>query len=127
MSYDHPGFTLFAPFPEPRPNSSGGLHTGADYAAKAGTDVPAEYGGTVFRSGPINGYGMTVIVESRAANGTVFYTLYGHLGPNPLPEGADVKPGQIIGKVGEKDYVNGKFEGVSRAHIKGPHLHLECQ
>jgi hypothetical protein len=30
MSYDHPGFTLRHPFPEPRPNSRYGWHGGAD-------------------------------------------------------------------------------------------------
>lgn len=85
MSYDYPGFKLFSPFPAPCPNWSRGSHTGADYAAKEGTNVPAAYAGTVFRSGPINGHGMTVIVKSQAADGSTFYTLYGHLGPTIPP------------------------------------------
>jgi murein DD-endopeptidase MepM/ murein hydrolase activator NlpD len=123
MSYNHPGFALRHPFPEPRPNSKYGWHGGADYGAKEGTEVPAEYSGKVLRSGPIYGYGNTVIVESKAANGSPFYTLYGHLGPGPLPEpGAPVTAGKtILGAVGSEAYVNA-FPG---ARIKGTHLHLE--
>lgn len=84
MSYNYPGFTLVHPFPEPRPREKYGYHGGADYAANAGTPVPAMFGGTVFRSGYIHGYGMAVVVETKTAKGSI-YTLYGHLGPNGLP------------------------------------------
>jgi murein DD-endopeptidase MepM/ murein hydrolase activator NlpD len=123
MPYKHPGFRLKHPFPEPRPNSMYGWHGGADYGAEAGTAVPAEYSGTVFRSGPISGYGMAVIVKSTAANGSKFYTLYGHLGPDALPEvGAPIEAGKtLLGTVGSEAYVN----SFPNAHIKGTHLHLE--
>ena len=119
MAYKYPGFTLAHPFPEPRPKERFGYHGGADYAAKAGTPVPAQYGGTVFRSGYIKGYGMAVIVETQTA-GDPIYTLYGHLGPNGMPEaGARIEPGQPIGEVASR-----AFNETFKLHYN-PHLHLE--
>jgi hypothetical protein len=90
MSYNYPGFTLVHPFPEPRPKERYGYHGGADYAAKAGTPVPSMFGGTVFRSGKINGYGMAVVIRTETAQGPI-YTLYGHLGRARVaaPQSAD--------------------------------------
>jgi hypothetical protein len=119
MSYKYPGFTLAHPFPEPRPKELFGYHGGADYAARAGTPVPAQYAGTVFRSGHIHGYGLAVIVETQTADGPI-YTLYGHLGPNGMPEAkARIEPGQPIGEVASK-----AFNETFGLHYN-PHLHLE--
>src|SRR5882757_2439017 len=119
MPYKYPGFTLAHPFPDPRPNSKHGWHGGADYAAEAGTEVPAMYAGTVFRSGFIHGYGMAVIVKTETATGPIF-TLYGHLGPNRMPAvDAEIKPGQIIGEVASR-----KYNETFKLHYN-PHLHLE--
>jgi murein DD-endopeptidase MepM/ murein hydrolase activator NlpD len=110
-------------FREPRPKSRYGFHGGEDLAAPAGTPVPTQFDGKVFRSGPIDGYGNTVVVESIAPNGRKFYTLYGHLGPDGLPAvGADVKAGEsLLGKVGTEAFVN----SFPHADIKGTHLHWE--
>jgi murein DD-endopeptidase MepM/ murein hydrolase activator NlpD len=123
MPYNFPGFTPRHEFREPRPKSKFGFHGGQDLGARAGTPVPAQFSGTVFRSGPVAGYGMAVIVESRAPNGKLFYTLYGHLGPDGLPAvGADIKAGEsILGSVGSEAFVN----SFPAAKIKGSHLHLE--
>jgi murein DD-endopeptidase MepM/ murein hydrolase activator NlpD len=119
MPYKYPGFTLAHPFPDPRPNSKHGWHGGADYAAEAGTEVPAMYAGMVFRSGFIHGYGMAVIVKTETATGPIF-TLYGHLGPNRMPAvDAEIKPGQIIGEVASR-----KYNETFKLHYN-PHLHLE--
>src|SRR5215510_6409647 len=92
MPYKFPGFGPSRHlFLELRPGSKGGVHGGVDTSAPAGTPVYAEYDGTVYRSGPIGGYGMAVIVRSKARDGSWFYELYGHLGPGPLP-----KPGTPI-------------------------------
>lgn len=69
----------------PRAKTKGGYHGGSDNPAKPGTPVYAQYDGEIFRTGKIDGYGMSVVVKSRAPDGTVFYQLYGHLGPDPLP------------------------------------------
>lgn len=110
-------------FREARPKSKFGFHGGEDRPAPAGTPVPAQFDGKVFRSGSIYGYGNAVVVESTAPNGRKFYTLYGHLGPDGLPAvGADVKAGKsLLGNVGTEAFVN-SFPG---ADIKGTHLHWE--
>src|ERR1700760_1054766 len=106
-----------------RPGTVGGYHGGTDNPADAGTPVYAEYGGKIFRSGVLNGYGMSVIVESTAPDGTRFRELYGHLGPGPLPApGTNVDAGQPIpgAVIGTKEYVRSKG-GLTT----GPHLHRE--
>jgi murein DD-endopeptidase MepM/ murein hydrolase activator NlpD len=72
MPYNFLGFTPSHEFREPRPKSKFGFHGGQDLSAREGTSVPAQFAGTVFRSGPIYGYGRAVIVESKAPNGKLF-------------------------------------------------------
>lgn len=106
-----------------RPNTKGGYHGGNDNPAPAGTPVYAQYDGTVFRSGNINGYGLAVVVETKAPNGTVFYTLYGHLAPQDLPApDTPIAAGQPIpgAFIGTKEDVQ-RLGGLS----SGPHLHRE--
>jgi hypothetical protein len=106
-----------------RPKPIGGYHRGNDNPAPAGTPVYAQYDGKVFRSGNINGYGLAVVVQSEAPDGTKFYTLYGHLAPQDLPApdtpivaGKPI-PGALIGT---KEDVQ-RLGGLS----SGPHLHRE--
>jgi len=78
----------------------------------------------VFRSGPINGYGNSVVVESTAPDGTPFYELYGHLGPGPLPAPeTEIVAGEPIpgATIGTKEYVQSTMGGLT----SGPHLHRE--
>lgn len=106
-----------------RPGTKGGYHGGTDNPAKPDTPVYSEYGGKIFRSGVIAGYGRSVIVESIAPDGTPFYALYGHLGPGELPApGAEIVAGRPIpgAVIGTKDYVR-SMGGLST----GPHLHRE--
>jgi murein DD-endopeptidase MepM/ murein hydrolase activator NlpD len=127
MSFNSYGFPYGPdashPFREARPKSKFGFHGGEDRPAPAGTPVPAQFDGTVFRSGPIDGYGNAVVVESIAPNGRKFRTLYGHLGPDGLPTaGTDVTAGQsLLGNVGTEAFVN----SFPPANIKGTHLHWE--
>jgi len=107
----------------PRAKTKGGYHGGTDNRAKAGTPVYAQYSGEIFRTGNIDGYGMSVVVKSKAPDGTVFYQLYGHLGPDPLPPpGTPVVADQPIpgAVIGTKEYVKG-LGGLTT----GPHLHRE--
>lgn len=106
-----------------RSNTVGGYHGGNDNPAEPGTPVYAQYGGEVFRSGNIKGYGMAVIVKSTAPDGMPFYQLYGHLGPGPLPaQGTPVAADQPIpgAMIGTKEYVQ-RMGGIT----SGPHLHRE--
>jgi hypothetical protein len=107
-----------------RPGTKGGYHGGTDNPAAPGTPVYAEHGGKIFRSGPINGYGMSVIVESTAPDGTRFYELYGHLGPGPLPApDTEIVAGEPIpgATIGTKEYVQSTMRGLT----SGPHLQRE--
>ena len=106
-----------------RPKTKFGYHGGNDNPAPAGTPVYAQYGGTVFRSGNIDGYGLAVVVETTAPNGTKFYTLYGHLAPQDLPApDTPIAAGQPIpgAFIGTKEDVQ-RLGGLS----SGPHLHRE--
>jgi hypothetical protein len=123
--YNYPGYKPTSDgFLTARPKSRGGYHGGTDNAAAPGTPVYAQYGGKVFRSGPINGYGMAVIVKSEAPDGTRFYQLYGHLGPGPLPPpGTPVTADQPIpgAVIGTTEYVRSIAQGITQ----GPHVHRE--
>ena len=98
------------------------FHGGVDYAAPAGTPIPAASSGTVVYSGlngsgsgkDGSGYGNTVVVRSVGADGTPYHTLYGHQNGNDMPKvGDSIKQGGKIGEVGNT--------GLS----EGNHLHFE--
>jgi len=95
--YNYPGYgPTLEGWLGARPGTKGGYHGGTDNPADAGTPVYSEHDGEIFRNGPISGYGMSVIVRSIAPDGTPFYELYGHLGPDPLP------PPRTLVKAGER-------------------------
>lgn len=122
--YKYPGYGATTEnWLTPRAKTKGGYHGGSDNPAKPGTPVYAQHGGEVFRSGNIAGYGMSVVVKSTAPDGTVFYQLYGHLGPDQLPApGTPIAADQPIpgAVIGTKDYVRAQGGLTS-----GPHLHRE--
>lgn len=95
----------------PRPGLFGDFHTGVDYAAPMGTDLPAQYPGTVTYAGGATGYGN--LIKIQVAKG--IETLYGHMMSVRAKTGDTVKSGQTIGAVGS--------EGWST----GPHVHYELQ
>jgi murein DD-endopeptidase MepM/ murein hydrolase activator NlpD len=70
-------FTPSSPY-GPRTNPVTGkaeLHAGQDFAARAGTPIPAATSGTVVYSGLNKGFGNVVIVKNDAGG----YSLYGHM------------------------------------------------
>ncbi len=82
------------------------LHLGIDVFAPAMTPVYAPLPGKVafvtYNADPLD-YGNTLILE-HDANGTPFYTLYGHLAgtlPGLLQFGDLVQPGQLIAHLGD--------------------------
>lgn len=86
-------------------------HQGVDFAAPAGTPIPAGGSGKVVFRGWKNGYGNYIKIKH---NGT-YSTAYGHMSAfkSGINVGTQVNQGQIIGYVGST--------GLST----GPHLHYE--
>ncbi|HHX42208.1 MAG TPA: peptidoglycan DD-metalloendopeptidase family protein [Armatimonadetes bacterium] len=87
------------------------LHTGVDIAAPSGTPIAAVGDGVVVHAGWWGGYGNCVVV----AHGNGRSTLYAHCSSLAVSEGARVRKGQILGRVG------------STGFSTGPHLHFEVR
>ncbi len=84
-------------------------HTGIDIANEAGTPIYATADGVVRHAGWANGYGMCAVID----HGFGYSTLYGHMSQILTKEGAVVKRGQLIGRMG------------STGTSTGNHLHYE--
>jgi len=90
---------------------SGRRHDGIDLSAPEGTPIGAAAPGTVIFAGEQAGYGSIVIL--RHEGGLV--TLYAHCSALLVGEGASVRTGQPIARVGQT------------GRSSGPHLHLEVR
>jgi murein DD-endopeptidase MepM/ murein hydrolase activator NlpD len=90
---------------------AGRRHDGIDIAAPEGTQVAAAAAGTVIYAGEQSGYGAIVIV--RHDGGLV--TLYAHNSRLLVDEGAHVRRGEPIARVGQT------------GRTTGPHLHFEVR
>jgi hypothetical protein len=94
---------------DPITGELGKFHSGQDFAARAGTPIPAAAPGEVVYSGFNENFGNTVVVRNEAG-----YSLYAHMqegSPMPKP-GQRIWPGDFIGNVGS-----------TGARSTGPHLH----
>ncbi|MDZ8104069.1 MAG: M23 family metallopeptidase [Nostoc sp. DedQUE12a] len=87
------------------------FHAGTDLGAPTGTPVLAVAGGSVETANWLGGYGLTVIVNHKSAQ----QTLYGHMSEIFVQPGQWVEPGTVIGRVG------------STGNSTGPHLHFEVR
>jgi Peptidase family M23 len=89
--------SLYGDRRDPSNQQSKEFHAGADYAAPAGTPIPAATSGVVVYSGRNSGFGNTVIVR----NATGDYSLYAHMQDGDrVKVGQSVWPGDAIGRVG---------------------------
>ena len=84
-------------------------HSGLDIANEAGTPILVSADGVVRHSGWAQGYGMCLVVD----HGFGYSTLYGHMSELLVSEGAAVRRGQAIGRMG------------STGTSTGNHLHYE--
>ncbi|WP_375491929.1 M23 family metallopeptidase [uncultured Nostoc sp.] len=87
------------------------FHAGTDLGAPTGTPVLAAAAGQVETADWMGGYGLTVILNHKSAE----QTLYGHMSEILVKPGQWVQPGTVIGLVGST--------GLST----GPHLHFEVR
>ena len=72
------------------------FNSGIDIKAASGTAVKAAGPGEVLYKGWLRGFGQVVIID----HGGDLSTVYAHLGGTSVREGASVKTGTVIGKVG---------------------------
>jgi murein DD-endopeptidase MepM/ murein hydrolase activator NlpD len=86
-------------------------HFGVDIANAKNTDIMAAGKGVVVDSGFNYLYGRYLIID----HGYGFMTKYAHLNSSSVNIGANIKKGQIIGKMG------------STGQSTGPHLHFEIK
>lgn len=84
-------------------------HTGLDFPGPVGTPVKATAGGVVVSAGWHSGYGRLVEID----HGDEVITRYAHLKAFKVRQGDLVRPGQVIGLLGNS------------GRSTGPHLHFE--
>ena len=86
-------------------------HPGVDISAPKGTSIYAAAKGRVTKAGWIVGYGLTIEID----HGFGYVTLYGHASELIASQGAEVKRGDVIARVG------------STGIATSPHLHYEVR
>ncbi len=97
------------------------IHLGIDLFATPGTPVYAPLDGQVYvlqNNAALQDYGPVIILEHHTADGTPFYTLYGHLSEASLT-GV---------KIGQKLVAGDKIGEIGTAEVNGgwtPHLHFQ--
>ena len=87
------------------------MHNGQDFEVPYGTEVYATGDGTVVESGWDGGFGNCVVID----HGYGLQTVYGHLSSIKVPNGMNVKRGDLIGISG------------STGQSTGPHLHYQVE
>ena len=86
--------------------------------SKASPKVCASVSGTVVvANAGLTGYGNYVVLQHTASDGSIFYTLYGHMinGSIQVSVGENVEQGRVLGTMG------------STGNSTGPHLHFEVR
>lgn len=86
--------------------------------SKANPKVCASVSGTVVvANAGLTGYGNYVVLQHTGSDGSIFYTLYGHMinGSIQVSVGENVEQGRVLGTMG------------STGNSTGPHLHFEVR
>lgn len=94
-----------------RPRSRATFHAGLDLAAPRGTPVYAAADGTIASAGRVPGYGLMLAID----HGGSIETRYAHLSLALVRDGAKVRRGELIGRVG------------ASGRATGSHLHYEVR
>ena len=87
------------------------MHAGQDLVAPEGTDVLAMLPGRVVLVEPIDGYGLTVVLD----HGRGWQSLYAHLASSSVSVGDFLPAASLLGQVGQT------------GRASGPHLHVELR
>ncbi|MBZ9655623.1 M23 family metallopeptidase [Phyllobacterium lublinensis] len=108
-----PGMPVSSPFGVRKDPLLGmvAFHSGMDFRATSGSSVLATAKGTVTAADYNGGYGNMVEID----HGNGLATRYGHMSQILVSVGQQIKPGDILGKVG------------STGRSTGPHLHYEVR
>jgi murein DD-endopeptidase MepM/ murein hydrolase activator NlpD len=101
------------------------IHAGVDITAPYGTPVIAAAPGRVVRAGygvysgnddPDDPYGLAVVIKHDFGyDGSLLYSVYGHLSQVDVVKGQEVQTGDLLGLVGNTGFTT------------GPHLHFEIR
>src|SRR5262249_43201125 len=102
---------LEGPINSPYGERHGRMHDGIDIGGDEGEPVVASAEGDVVYDGKLGGYGNLIVVKH--TNG--YFTAYAHNEKNLVDNGAHVKQGQVIAKVGRT------------GNASGDHLHFEIR
>ncbi|MFZ9147847.1 MAG: M23 family metallopeptidase [Vulcanococcus sp.] len=87
------------------------MHAGQDLVAPEGTDILAMLPGRVVLVEPIDGYGLTVVLD----HGRGWQSLYAHLSATTVAVGDFLPAASVLGQVGQS------------GRASGPHLHVELR
>ena len=79
------------------------VRKGVDIEAPLGEGIQAIEKGRVVYADRFSGYGRMVIVD----HGERYYTIYGHLSEIIKKMGDEVRRGEVLGRVGDSDSVEG--------------------
>lgn len=90
-----------------------GSHRGLDVAAEIGKPVPAYMGGKVIENRKSPTWGNTVVAQDNLGN----LNRYSHLNSSWVRVGEQIKPGTMIGGVGNTGQVYSQIPGGSGAHL----------
>jgi murein DD-endopeptidase MepM/ murein hydrolase activator NlpD len=91
-------------------NRGSHIHAGIDISCPVGTEIRAAHGGKVSYGEDPAGYGTYIDLV-----GNTVVTRYAHLSARKVPDGADVRAGDLIALSGNS------------GHTTGPHLHFEVR